>query len=119
MRQRERVGLRGGDQESEIEGESETERERCCRREKERCCERERERERDERREDPINGGPATKEQEATSCSGSSTGGRMCNFWWPEPIFGETVKVRQFLWSSDHIWSGDLVLSAFWFNRRW
>jgi hypothetical protein len=28
------VGSRGGDQESEIEGESETERERCCRRER-------------------------------------------------------------------------------------
>jgi hypothetical protein len=42
VRQRERVGSRGGDR-----GESETERERCCRREKERCLERERERERE------------------------------------------------------------------------
>jgi hypothetical protein len=46
VRQRERVGSRGGDRESEIEGESETERERCCRREKERCREREMNRER-------------------------------------------------------------------------
>jgi hypothetical protein len=139
------VGSRGGDWESEIEGESETERdavgerkrdaererdeqrggeseterERCCRREKERCRERERERERGEQREDSIDGGPAPEEQEAMSGSGSSTGGRRCDFRWPEPISGEAGMVRQFLWSGDHIWSGDLVLSAFWFNRRW
>jgi hypothetical protein len=29
------------------------------------------------------------------------------------------VKVQQFQWSGDHIWSDDLVISAFWFNRRW
>jgi hypothetical protein len=88
-------------------------------REREMPRERERERERDEQREDPINGGPAPEEQEATFGSGSSTGGRRCNFRWPEPTSGKAVKVQQFQWSGDHIWSDDLVISAFWFNRRW
>lgn len=74
MRQRERVGSRGGDRESEIGGESEMEREMLSERE------REMPRERDEQSEDPINGEPAPEEQKVTSGSRSSTGDRRCDF---------------------------------------
>jgi hypothetical protein len=67
--------------------------------EREREMSRGRERERDEQREDPIDSGPALKEQEATPGYGSSTGGRRCDFRWPEPTSGEAGTVRQFLWS--------------------
>jgi len=107
------------ERETNREGEKVKQRERDAVGERKRDAERERERERGEQREDSIDGGPAPEEQEAMSGSGSSTGGRRCDFRWPEPISGEAGMVRQFLWSGDHIWSGDLVLSAFWFNRRW
>jgi hypothetical protein len=97
VRQRERVGSRGGDRERE----SETKREMLS--ERERDAERERERERETNRENPINGGPAPEEQEATSSFGSLTGGWRSDFRCPESTSGEAVKVRQFLWSGDYI----------------
>jgi hypothetical protein len=72
-------------------GERVKQRERCCPREKERC------RERDEQREDLIDGGPTLEEQDATSGYGSSTDGRRCYFWWPEPTSGEAGTVREVL----------------------